>query len=81
LEALKRKTPQQILQAHLDQNSEQKKPRKTGALVGRDVRGRCPAKMIGGGASETKIGQVAIADGDASAGHQQTIDNRHQAAE
>jgi len=32
-------------------------------------------------ASETEIGQVAVADGDAAAGGQQAVDGGHEAAE
>ena len=57
-----------------------KKPRKSGASLG----GNLPAPRRRAGCkyrSEACARQVAVAHGDAGAGHQQAVDLRHQAAE
>src|ERR1700744_5399591 len=62
-------------------NAGKKRPRKSGAEAGRTVLGRIrrPDRASVAPPSKPEIRQVSVADGDAGAGHQQTIDSRHQA--
>src|SRR5688500_18228244 len=54
--------------------------RNIGGMSLRSVRGSA-RQMLRNKASETKIGEVAVADGDAAARGQKAVDRGHQAAE